>query len=528
MSADSPTASATARVPNKHTWPARLASAPALVLYLAAVKLLLYALAAGRYGYFRDELYYLACAEHLDWGYVDQPPLIALAAWFSRHVFGESLHALRLLPALAGAGEIVLAGAIARQLGGRRFAQALAALGVLAATIDLGLGNLLTMNAFEPLFWMGCAYVLILMIKRQDPRLWVAFGVLAGLGLENKYSMAIFGFGALLGLLLTPERKLLVSKWLWMGGAIAFLLWMPNLLWNIHYHWPFLELMRNIRVSGRDIQLGAVDFILQQILMMNPVTCPLWLVGLLFLFFSRQGKPFRVLGWAYLATLVVFIVLKGKIYYPAPAYPMLLAAGAVAAENAMDRRGAAWPKPAIVAMLLAGGAALAPVMLPILPVELYLRYQASLPFKVPATEKSHLGAALPQWYADQFGWQEMTTTVARIYDSLPPAEREKTAIFGDNYGEAAAIDFFGPKLGLPKAISGHQNYFLWGPRNYTGEVVIVLGGRAKDLRRVFNQVEVAAQLNHPYALWFENRPIFLCRGLKGNLQDLWPKVKNWD
>ncbi len=508
----------------KEPW---FASGPAIVLYIAGAKLLLHLLTASRYGYFGDELYHMACGEHLDWGYVDQPPLIAVIAWFTRHALGTSLLAIHLLPAIAGSVLVWLTGAMTRELGGGRFAQGLSALSVACAGIYLIMDHLFTMNAFEPLLWMGCAYLLIRIVKTGNQRLWVWFGVLAGLGLENKYSMAVFGLGVVVGLLLTSERQMLLKPWIWIGGVIAFLIFLPNLLWNIHHHWPFFELMRNIRASGRDIILGPVGYIKQQILMMTPVSFPIWLAGLLYLFFSRQGRRYRVLGWTYLVVLTAFIVLHGKDYYATPVYPMLLAAGAVAIEEASERWGQAWVRPAVVVALVAVTAALLPIVVPVLPVENYLRYQAKLPFKVEASEKSHLEAALPHYYAWSFGWEEMTAAVARVYNSLPPEERAKTAIFGDNFAEAGAIDLLGPKYGLPKAIGGHQSYWLWGPRNYTGEIVIVLGGRLEEERKHFNQVEVAATLYHPYARPFENRPVLLCRGLKWNLQEVWAKTKNW-
>ena len=269
-----------------------MTGAGAIVLAIAAAKLLVYFYTGRHYGHFVDELYYLACSRHLDWGYVDQPPLIALVTWLWRSMFGQSLAAIRLLPALAGVAEVVLTALIARELGGKRFAQALAALATLVAPGILGGDGLLTMNAFEPLFWMGCAYLLIRLIKTENEKLWIWFGVLAGFGLENKYSMLIFGAGLVLGLLLTPQRRLLASRWLWVGGAIAFLIFLPNLLWNIQHHFPFLELQANIRASGRDVPLGPVAFFVQEILLMLPLTLPIWLGGIWFYFFTQRGKAF--------------------------------------------------------------------------------------------------------------------------------------------------------------------------------------------------------------------------------------------
>jgi len=230
----------------------RWASGPALVAYISAALLVLHLLTASRYGYFGDEMYHLACGEHLAWGYVDQPPLIALIAWLVRHTLGTSLLAIRFVPALAGAATVLLTGALARQLGGGRFAQALAGLCIACASVYLVLNYLFTMNAWEPLLWTACVYIVVRIIKTGDQKLWLWFGLLSGIGLENKYSMAVFGFGVVVGLLLTPERKALASKWIWLAGALAFAIFLPNLLWNIRYHFPFLELLHNIRASGRD------------------------------------------------------------------------------------------------------------------------------------------------------------------------------------------------------------------------------------------------------------------------------------
>ncbi len=495
-----------------------------MVAYLAGATLLLHLLTSGRYGYFRDELYYLACGEHLDWGYVDHPPLIALVAAFSRWLLGDSLRAIRFFPGLAGALLVVLAGLIARELGGGRFAQALAAIAVVVAPIYLAMGYLLTMNAFEPLFWMGSAYVFILIVKRDNPKLWLWFGLLAGLGLQNKDSMLMFGLGVFLGLLLTRERRFLAQKWVWIAGGVSFLILLPNLVWNIHNHFPFIELMRNIRASGRDIQFSPGQFLWQQALLVHPLTFPICLAGLWF-FFSSRGKPYRVLGWTFLVVLGTVFALHGKNYYASPAYPMLLAAGAVVTETAARRLEM---RSAIVTVLVVTGALQAPLVLPVLPVESLIRYLDAFPVKVPRVERSHVAALLPQHYADQFGWEEMTAAVARIYNSLPPEDRVKTAIVGNNYGESGAIDFFGKKYGLPKSIGVHQSYFLWGPRHYHGEVLIVLGDRREGLAPKCDHVSVGAVLNHPYAIPWENGEVLVCRGLKWDLQKVWRQVKKWD
>jgi len=499
------------------------------VYIIALVYFTLHLVTSTRYGYFRDGLYYLACSEHLAFGYVDQPPLIAVLGWIARHTLGTSLPALLFWPALAGAARIVLTSAFARELGGGRFAIALAA--VLAATPGVWwvIDHQFAMNGLEPLFWGGCAYLVLRLINTGNPKLWLAFGALAGIGLLNKYSIVIFASALIAGLLLTSQRRLLFTPWLLLGGAIAFLIFLPNLVWNIQNHWPFLELMRNVRATGKDIVLPPGRYLLQQVLMMNPASFPFWFGGLLFYFFSRHTNRYRVFGCAFVITVLFFMITHGKDYYSAAAYVMLFPAGALAAETLLAAR----PKlktilrPACFLWLMLGVLPLLPLVLPVLPVETFLRYQSHLPFEVPKTERSFVGEALPQYYADEFPWPGLVEAVARVYHSLPPEEQQRAAIYGTNYGQAAAVDFFGPKYGLPKAISGHQNYFLWGPRHYTGDIVILLGEEEREARKHFDSVTVAATLNNPYAYRYENRPILLCRGLKWNLQADWSRVKKW-
>jgi hypothetical protein len=496
-----------------------------LVLCIALLKLALHMIFNNRYGYFRDEFDYLACGDHLAWGYVDQPPLVPFLTRVSREVLGDSLRAIRFLPAFVSSATVVLTALIARELGGRRYALLLSGLAASLAPLYLSNGSIVTTNYMEPVFWMGCAYFAILAIRRDNPKYWLLFGVIAGLGLENKYSIAVFGFGMVIGLLLTPERRFLWTKWIWLGGAAAFLIFLPNLLWNVHYHWPFLELMRNIKADGRDVQLSAPQYLAQQILLIGPFAAPIWMTGVIALLFWKPLAPYRTLGWCYLVSFTVFVALKGKNYYLAPIYPMLLAAGAVTFERGIERMRQAWLKPVIAGIVFAGGIWLIPITVPVFSVQHFIAYMEKLPFKLPRSEKSHFNVILPQHYADQFGWQEMTVAVARIYDSLPPEQRAKTGIFGNNYGYAGAIDFFGPRYGLPKAIGGHQSYWLWGPRNYTGESLIVLGDNRRSLEPKCASIAEYDVTFSPYAL--EHNPIFVCQGLKWNLQEIWPELKKW-
>ena len=497
-----------------------------IVLAIAFMKLVLHCVFNNRYGYFRDEFDYLACGDHLAWGYVDQPPLLPFLVRVSRVVLGDSLRSIRFLPALATSAVVVLTALIAREFGGRRFALVLSAVAVLIAPVYLSGGSLLTTNCLEPLLWMGCVYFAILAIKR-DARYWVCFGVVAGLGLQEKYSIAVFGFGLVVGLLISKQRNAFLSKWFWIGGLVAFLIFLPNVIWNVQHHWPFLELMHNIKTTGKDVQLSPMEYFAQQILLLHPLTAPIWISGLFALLLSPRLKDYRFLGWCYVLCFAAFVVLRGKNYYLAPIYPMLFAAGAITLENGIGRVRQGWLKPAILVLLLAGGGWFAPLVVPVLSIDRFIAYMDTLPFKVPRTEHSHMSAALPQHYADQFGWEEMTAMTAQAWSRIKPEERPDCGIFAQDYGQAGAIDFFGRRYGLPPALSGHQTYFLWGPRGYSGNCLIVLDDRKEVLEEKFEHVEYVGSSDSPYALE-RNIPVFICKGAKfGSLAQIWPQLKKW-
>ena len=505
----------------------RSASEQRLIIAFGAVTLLVHFLTNSRYGYFRDELYYLICSQRLDFGYVDQPPLSLLLLRLSRVLLGDSLFAIRFLPAVAGAATVALSGLIARELGGRSWAVALSCTASLCALIFLAVGNFFSMNAFEPLFWMGAIYLLIRITNGGPATLWLWIGALIGLGIENKHSIVFFAVAVCFALLLTPERRYFTQKWIWLGGVVALVLALPNLVWQVTHHWPTWELLHNIAQSNKNVVLSPVQFIAQQILLMNPATLPLWAGGLVWLLLSPEGRRYRVIAIAYLITLLEFIVMHGKHYYVAPAYPMLFAAGGVAAERLFSVC-LRWLKPALLALMIALAAVLAPTILPILPPEKLVRYMKTIHFEPPRTETSHT-AALPQLFADQFGWEEMVRSVARVYATLSPDDQKRAAIFCQNYGEAGAIDFFGRRYRLPAAISGHQNYFFWGPRNFSGDILLVLDDSADDEREQFESVEDLGQvLSSPWAMpWEQRNHIYLCRHLKGSVHDLWPNIKEW-
>jgi len=496
-----------------------------LLFGLALAKLILQFAGINHYGFFRDELYYMACGEHLAWGYVDQPPLIALVAWFARHIFGHSIFGLRLLPTIAGAAVIFLTGIFARELGGGRFAQFLSATAMLLAPSYLAFGSFFSMNAFEPLFWLVCAFIAVRIVKGASPRWWLAFGAVAGVGLENKHTMLVFGFALVAGLFLAGEWRLFRSKWIWIGGLIALAIFLPNLLWEASHGWPQIEVVRNAQ-QFKNVQVSTLEFLFEQVLFLHPVSLPVWLGGLCWLLFSKEGKRFLFLGFAYLIVLGIFIALDGKTYYVLPVYPMLMAAGGVALERFMQSgrvaRRIALRYPVVVIL---GGLVTVPFGVPVLPVDTFLHYSQFFPYASVKTERDAT-VPLPQLYADMFGWQDMATTVSRVYHDLPQEDQAGCAILAGNYGEAGAIDYYGPALGLPKAISGHNSYFYWGPRNYSGACVILFGEGSEEFKKLFGDVQQVATITNGYVMPGEqNVPVYVCRKPRAPLAELWPQFK---
>lgn len=505
---------------------AGLLGSTAVLLYLGSAKFIVHMVFSGRYGYFRDELYNIICGKRLAFGFVDHPPFTPLVARVSRMLFGDSLLGLRVFPALAGAITVVLAGLIVRKLGGGRFAQALAALSVLFSPVLLGFGGALTNNAFDILFWTMAAYFLIIILKDERPKLWLVFGIVVGIALQNKYSIAFFLAALAVGLILSPARKRLLSVWPWAGGGLALLIFIPNLVWQVRHGLPFVELNRNA-VLYKNAPLLPLQFLGSQALEAHPLIFPIILAGLFFFLLSPVLKPFRVFGWAYLALFAFFVFSGGKTYYLSPVYPVMLAAGALALERAVLKTRWSWIKPVSIILLMTTGAATAPFALPVLPVEKFIAYSRRLGIGMVSSERHKMGA-LPQHFADQFGWPEMTEAVARVYEGLPEADRKDCGIYTQNYGEASAINFFGRKIGLPPAVCGHNNYWLWGPGEKPIEVLIIVGGKADDYRQGFREVTEVARTHCDLAMPYENNlPIYICRGLKVSILELWPRVKHY-
>jgi dolichyl-phosphate-mannose-protein mannosyltransferase len=495
---------------------------------LAALRLALHLATARGYGIFGDELYYLACADHPAWGYVDHPPLsiALLRLWCA--AFGDSLVSIRIVPALAGAASVFVTGLIARELGGGRAAQVLAALAAFFAPFLLAVSHFYSLNALDVLFWAVLLWLAVRILERDQPRLWLAFGALAGLGLENKYSVAFLGFGLVVGLVATRARKHLLSRYLWAGGALAALLFAPHLVWEARNGAPTLEFMRNAS-ELKNYPVSPREFLGGQLLLMHPLFAPLWLAGLGALLLAARFARVRALGVAYLALLALMIEQKAKVYYLGPVYPVLFAAGAVAVTELAARRRVLRALPVVIGVLLvAAGGAIVPLAIPTLSPERYLAYSAALGVEEPRMERG-AQARMPQVMGFYFGWPELAEEVARVYRSLSPEDRAHVAIFGRNYAEAGAIDYYGRALGLPRAISAHNSYWTWGPGVWDGTVLIVIGAVRDDVRARFDSFEERGRRLCEYCRADEDDlPIYVARGLHEPVSEAWTRIRHYE
>lgn len=528
---------------------AQLIARPGLILGAAALALHLWA--NGGYDYFGDELYFIVCGQHLAWGYVDQPPLAPLIARGARELFGDSLMGLRLVPALAAAGLAGLSADAARRLGGGLFARWLAGLAVLAAPDLIADGLLLSADTLQPLAWLAASLALISAIERPRLGPWCALGVIAGVALLGKYLMVFFLAAAAIGLVLTPERRVLARPGPWLAAAIALLIVSPNLLWQQSHGWPFLQL-NAAAFNGRNITYDPLGYLVQEILIIGPLTAPIWISGLAGFAFWPRFAAMRWLAFAWVALMGMMLIVHGKSYYAAPIYPILLAGGAVVIEAVVAAQAA---RATILAATVLAGAALAPFVLPILPVDRFVAYQrmigqvAGLRHQGVAIDKQPAGE-LPPNYAYMFGWREMAAAVGHAYQALPPKDRARAVFFARDYSEAAAIDVFGAAWRLPPAISTRNNYFLWGPRGHDGAVVLLLStapredllkayatvGPAarigdvdavrKELLKTYGSAEPVARIDSAYAYPFERGlTLWLCRNRKIPFAADWESLK---
>ena len=483
--------------------------------------------AFGGYGIFRDEFYYIACSKRLAAGYVDQPPLAMFLMAAGRAIFGVSQLGLRVLPALSHALTVILGGLIVRRIGGRRTAVILACLAITLAPLIIGHTNIFQMNAFSHLFWALSAYLLVLIVDKSRPALWILLGVVMGLGLLNKIDFLWFGVGFAAALLLTNLRKHLATPWPYVAAGIALLVFSPYVIWNITHDFAHLEFIRNASAQKYG-GLTRLDFLRGQVLDLNPVNMLIWVPGLLYFLFGREGRRYRVPGIIYAAAFVILLANPhSKAEYLGPSYTMLFAAGGVTVERWASRgrrRGAAVASLATLSAL--SSLVILPPAVPVLPVETFIKYQSALGMAPTTAEDMEL-SELPQFYADMFGWEGLARDVSAVYQSLPESERAASVVFARNYGEAASLEYFASKYPLPRVICTHNSYWVWGYPEDCVKAIIVLRGDEEDHRESCDDVTLAAVHTCRYCMPYENNmPIFICRGLRISPADLWKAEKH--
>ena len=491
----------------------------AILVAIAAARFVFHLLTNGAYGWHRDELAVLDDARHLAWGYVAYPPVTPFIARIGLELFGPSLTGLRLFGALAQSVIMVLTGLMARDLGARRSFQVIAALAAAIAPMSFIMTSLFQYVTFDALWWVVVAWSIVRTVTTDDPRWWVLTGTAIGLGMMTKYTMAFWVLGVVAGVFFTPLRRHLRSGWLWAGVAVSLLIVLPNFLWQLRHDFISLEFLGTIH--ARDVAIGRTDgFVSQQFYVATSlVTVPLWLAGLWYVFVDREGKRYRVLGWMYLVVLLLMIASQSRFYYLTPAYPMLLAAGAIPFQRWVSqlRPGRVRVVHVTTALLLALGAVVSGMlMLPLAPI---------------GSPVWKMSAGVHDNFREQLGWREMVGEVARIYQSLPVEERSRTGIFAGNYGEAGAINLYGPEFGLPRAISGINSYWFRGYGDPPPATLIILGEEIEDASPRFEECTVAGENRNRWGVENEESrdhpDILLCREPRFDWNELWPELRRF-
>ncbi len=484
---------------------------------VTAFTLLVRLAVAGHYDFFRDELYFIICGRHPAFGYVDQPPLVPLLS-AATQVFGKSLWLLRLPAALAAAALVPVTAALARLLGGGRGAALIAGAASALAPVLIGLSAILYTSSFDALSWTAIAYFVARAVLRGEDRALLWAGLIAGVAFEAKYGVVLWFLGLAVGLAATPARRLFARRALWFGAAVALLLAAPNLIWQQIEGWPFFQVTAN---HARDNLTGSpFYFLAHQIFLVNPFLAPLWIAGLVAPFVRPELKPARFLALAWGVAALITWGAHGKDYYLVGAYPTLFAVGAVAAVRAWT-----WLKVALAVGAVAVTAAALPITLPILPPAELGPYMDATHLRPRPDQKASADAPITQLFSDQFGWRDLTRQVAALYRGLPPDERAHAAILTRNYGQAAAVDFYGAGDALPPAVSGQNQYYLWGPPQGGASTLILIGQKAERWQPACDRLDTVPRDPDPYTMPYEKAPILVCHGFRGDLRQVWPRLK---
>ena len=486
-----------------------------------------------QYGYFRDELYYYSMSNHLDFGYVDISPIVPWLTRISRFIFGESVFAFHILPALCTAIIIIIAASITKKLGGGKFACLLTAIVVFAAPMFQVFGSMLTYDIFDQLASAILIYTIVLIWNAKEPaqykRAWILFGIAAGIGLMVKITILFLAFSFVAGLLLTKNRTFFKTKQLWLSALIALLIFSPYIVWQALHGGPILEYWGNY-AEFKVFDASSIEFILMDIILMNPLSLPLWIGGMCYLLLNKSGRTYSIFGHMLWIYMVLSIFMSFRAYILSGAFLAVVSAGAIWIENRFASKKAIRYTYAYAVLLLLAGFLILPIAVPVLPVETYLSVDMYALLNGNIKTENLEIAELPQHFADRFGWEELVEDISTVYHSLPTEERNDYAIFALNYGQAGAIDLLGQKYELPTSISGHLSYYFWGPGEYDLNMAIIVGidepRFEEELLQIYDQVEFFPATKAKYAIPFENeRAIFVCRGLKIEKNELWEMVK---
>lgn len=489
--------------------PAIWASDTALLIYIAIATVILHMIVGNRYGFQRDELATLEDARHLAWGYPAYPPVTPFFGRLSLELFGTSLRGFRFFAAVAQAVTLVLAGLMARHMGGRRGAQLIAA--VAALPFCLGGGYEMQYVAFDALAWVLTAYFIVRLRVSENPRWFLAIGASIGFGMMSKYTIGFFVIAILVAALLTDARRYFKSKWLWIGIGLSVLIWLPNFLWQIQHNLVSLDFLQHIH--ARDVRQGRAAYFLPLQLQLTGIGFPLVFAGVYFCLLTAEGRRFRMIGWMYVITLALFLVAKGRWYYMGPAYPMLYAAGAVWGEGwlatlkpaaATSVRWNVWISLAVQAI------AVTAFWLPLAPLN---------------SGWWRISNQMQGDFREQIGWPELVQEVAKIRDSLTPEQRAHLGVIGTNYGEAGALNLYGPEYGLPRAISGINSFWYRGYGDPAPQTLIVVGLGRGYVEKHFDGCQLAGHTWNPYGIKNEETvdhpDIFVCGPPKAGWPEFW-------
>jgi hypothetical protein len=495
---------------------------PVLILTLSLLNLIIYLITTGfiAYGIFRDELYYLSCTNRLDLGYVDHPPLsiYVLAIW--KWLFGDSMITIRIVPAIVSSLTLFMLGIFTRRLGGGRAAIVISMLTYMLTPIFLGMNTIFSMNTFDFLFWITSAYFLLRIVQEENPKLWIWLGVIIGLGLLNKTSMLWLASGIFLATIFTPLRKDLKTKYPYLAALIVLLIFSPFIIWNITHDFAHLEFMRNA-ASRKYGGLTLMSFIMDQLLLLNPLAIFIWFPGIYFFFFNDEGKKFKAVIFIWIATFLILLInghSKGE--YIAAAYQILFAGGAVIIEKwSTEKR--SWIKYSIAIPVILAGLLISPFARPTLTIEQFLKYQNALGLEPPSNEGQNLNRNIPQFYADMYGWEDLAKNVSKVYQSLPEEERKTTIVYCSNYGKAGAIEYYSKKYPLPKVICPHNSYWYWWPNGNNITTVIIIGGEIEDHLQALKVVKAVGIHQTKYGMPYENNlTLFIGHGLKRSIEEI--------